>query len=319
MHDSRLPFCSHYGAAHVHVSFVKSLNLPHVSSRLALTLFSHATQRHHSGGFPEVSAVILYTSALAAIMSTTDSVLISISQIITSDILYPMRPNATPKQVAWAGRIVSLVVSILALALGLLWKGSIILLFDLSLPISVQMVPAFLIGLYSKYRPHPWSLAIPTWGGMLASILITIWWEHDSLHDAVFVFLLNFGAMLLCELGRLMWNRKLRFNMAVLRNLHNTKAKAKSLDLDDDEEDHQDPYPNRPEWDKPKVKRFGVNSLSPKLLEAMMLGMQEPIKNYQYVLLMLLSVSITGKSAFVLFYHVNACVYIEASVSGYFI
>ena len=60
------------------------------------------------GGFGEVAAVILYTSALAAIMSTTDSsVLISISQIITSDILYPMRPNATPSQVAWFGRFVS--------------------------------------------------------------------------------------------------------------------------------------------------------------------------------------------------------------------
>ena len=40
-----------------------------------------------SGGFPEAAAIILYCSGLAAIMSTTDSVLISMSQIVTQDIL----------------------------------------------------------------------------------------------------------------------------------------------------------------------------------------------------------------------------------------
>ena len=73
-------------------------------------------------------------------MSTTDSILISISQIITSDILYPMRPNSTPNQVAWMGRFVSLAVSALSLIVGLTWQGSILKLFDLGMPISMLLV-----------------------------------------------------------------------------------------------------------------------------------------------------------------------------------
>lgn len=70
-------------------------------------------------GFPEVAAIMLYCAALAAVMSTTDSVLISMSQIVTSDILYPMRPNSTPQQVAWMGRGVSVVISALSLILAM--------------------------------------------------------------------------------------------------------------------------------------------------------------------------------------------------------
>src|SRR5210317_58337 len=68
-------------------------------------------------------------------MSTTDSILISISQIITSDIIYPMRPQATPKQVNWFGRAVSFVVAALSLVLALTWKGSIIKLYEVGAPI----------------------------------------------------------------------------------------------------------------------------------------------------------------------------------------
>ena len=113
------------------------------------------------GGFGEVAAVILYTSALAAIMSTTDSVLISISQIITSDILYPMRPNATPSQVAWFGRFVSAAVAALSLIVGLTWKGSITLLFQIGMPIAMQIVPCFFIGLFYQNPVHPWSVELP--------------------------------------------------------------------------------------------------------------------------------------------------------------
>jgi hypothetical protein len=231
-------------------------------------------------------------------MSTTDSVLISISQIITSDIVYPMRPDATPKQVCWMGRLVSLVVSGLALVLGLSWKGSIVLLFELGTPIAVNLVPPFMVGLFSKYRPHPWCLAIPTIGSIIAAFLIIVLYDaQTALHDAIFVLLINCAAIILCELGRLAWNRKLRFNVSTLHNLRNyrknkaAKMKRKSMSMEEIEADRQDAFPNRPQWDKPKLARFGENSLSPKLLETMMTGMEEPIKNYQYVLLIFLVVT----------------------------
>lgn len=225
-------------------------------------------------------------------MSTTDSVLISISQIITSDIIYPMRPQATPKQVAWFGRGVSLIVSALALILGLTWRGSIIKLFELGTPIAMNLIPPYMIGLFMKHRPHPWSLAIPTIAAIVAAILIIA--LHDSnvgLHDAIFVLLLNCAGMILCEVGRLLWTRKIRLNVSTFRNLRKRKVKDDSDEID--ERDRQDPFPNRPAWDKPKLNRFGVNSLSPKLLDKMMVGMQEPIQNWQYCVLMLLVVTMS--------------------------
>ena len=228
-------------------------------------------------------------------MSTTDSVLISISQIITSDIIYPMRPQATPKQVAWFGRGVSLIVSALSLILGLTWKGSIIKLFELGTPIAMNLIPPYLIGLYMKHRPHPWSLAIPTSAAIIAAILIIALYDSEvGLHDAIFVLLLNCAGMILCELGRLLWTRKIRLNVTTFRNLRKRKVKDESIeDSEADQRDRQDPFPNRPAWDKPKLSRFGAHSLSPRLLDKMMVGMQEPMKNWQYCVLMLLVVTMS--------------------------
>ena len=75
------------------------------------------------GGFPRFAGVMLYTSSLAAIMSTTDSVLIAISQMITADVVYPLFPKASPSKVAWFGRFVSFVVSVIGLVFTLGYKG----------------------------------------------------------------------------------------------------------------------------------------------------------------------------------------------------
>ncbi len=229
-------------------------------------------------------------------MSTTDSILISISQIITSDILYPMRPQATPKQVAFFGRFVSFVVAALSLVLALTWKGSIISLYQMGTPMSMQLVPLFLVGLFMKHQPHPWSLAIPLFASIIGTIVIVLCYEPPNAIDkATIITLLNCVAMVLCELGRLVWKGKLRFNAATLHALRNRKKKKKSFEDSDeiDERDRQDAFPNRPSWDKPKLNRFGLNALSPKLLDKMMVGMEEPMKNYQYVLLMILVVTMT--------------------------
>ncbi len=229
-------------------------------------------------------------------MSTTDSILISLNQIITSDILYPMRPQATPSQVAWMGRFVSFFVSALALILALTWKGSIISLYQMGTPISMQLIPIFLVGLFMKYRPHPWSLAIPAFASIIGTIVIVICYEPPNAIDkATIITLLNCAAMVLCEFGRLVWKGKLRFNAATLRGLRNRKTKKKSFEDSDeiDERDRQDAFPGRPSWDYPKTMRFGMNALSPRLLDKMMVGMEEPIKNYQYVLLMILVATMT--------------------------
>merc|ERR1712238_197987 len=77
------------------------------------------------GGFSNFCACIGITASLAAIMSTADSLIIAVSQLITVEIFYPMMPDAAPKKMAWFGRIASVLAVILALAIGLYWKEGI--------------------------------------------------------------------------------------------------------------------------------------------------------------------------------------------------
>lgn len=271
-----------------------------------MPLHSFSDTHCHSGGFAEVAAVILYTSALAAIMSTTDSVLISISQIITSDILYPMRPNATPSQVAWFGRFVSAVVAALSLAVGLSWKGSITLLFQIGMPIAMQIVPTFLIGLFYPKRVHPWSIAFPAMMSIIAAIFVQIFYSNTALLPATLVTILNSALIVIFESARLIRNGEIRFSLAALWKKSTASASGTDAENDAKDEDdtlldsvldsndvREDSFPERGEWDKPKTKRFGSQSLSPKLLNTMMEGVVEPIKNYQYCLLMALAITLT--------------------------
>lgn len=70
------------------------------------------------GGFAEGIGIIAVTASLAAIMSTADSLVIAISQLVTVEIVYPMRPKTTPTGIAWIGRAVSLVSATIALLIG---------------------------------------------------------------------------------------------------------------------------------------------------------------------------------------------------------
>ena len=65
--------------------------------------------------FPPVIAGILLSAIIAASMSTADSQLLVASSSFTSDIYKPIiRKNATDKETIWVGRIVVLIISIIA-------------------------------------------------------------------------------------------------------------------------------------------------------------------------------------------------------------
>ena len=70
------------------------------------------------GGFSKGIGTIAVTASLAAIMSTSDSLIIAISQLITVEVVYPMRPNTSPNEIAWIGRAVSLMSATIALLIG---------------------------------------------------------------------------------------------------------------------------------------------------------------------------------------------------------
>ena len=70
------------------------------------------------GGFAKGASIIAITASLAAIMSTTDSLIIAISQLVTVEVIYPLNPKGTPTQMAWWGRLVSLFSVGVALIIG---------------------------------------------------------------------------------------------------------------------------------------------------------------------------------------------------------
>ena len=70
-----------------------------------------------AGGFAKGIGIIVVTASLAAIMSKSDSLIIAISQLVTVEIVYPMRPNS-PNEITWIGRAVSLMSATIALLIG---------------------------------------------------------------------------------------------------------------------------------------------------------------------------------------------------------
>jgi Na+/proline symporter len=70
------------------------------------------------GGFAKGAGVIAVTASLAAIMSTADSLIIAISQLVTVEIIYPLRPTASPTEISWIGKGVSFMAVVVALLVG---------------------------------------------------------------------------------------------------------------------------------------------------------------------------------------------------------
>jgi Na+/proline symporter len=78
------------------------------------------------GGFAKVTGTIAITASLAAIMSTADSLIIAISQLVTVDLIYPLRPNASTGEMTLVGKGVSLVAVVLSVVVGLFWDDGTI-------------------------------------------------------------------------------------------------------------------------------------------------------------------------------------------------
>lgn len=247
------------------------------------------------GGFAKGVGVISFTASLAAIMSTADSLLIAVSQMITVEVVYPLWPQTNPTIVAWRGRIVSLVTTGFPLLVGIMWKDGITDLGAINFSITMQAVPAFLVGLYVPshrgfWEPHPWSLAI---AGALSQIYVFVVYftyikvasDPLPIDAGVTGITINLFLIIVLEaMYRILIRNKTNDETAVemdKRKMSTTNATNKRKLL----------CPNRPIWDVPKLERFGETSLTPRLLNKMMTGMFEPFRNVWYTLLVVLSVS----------------------------
>ncbi len=104
-------------------------------------------QRSSTFGYGLV--VLLIASILAAMMSTADSALLSISSMLTKDIYGRLiRPDASQAELTRVGKICSwvLIVILVGLAIALKEKASLVTLLDRKFDLLVQMAPAFFVG-----------------------------------------------------------------------------------------------------------------------------------------------------------------------------
>jgi SSS family solute:Na+ symporter/sodium/pantothenate symporter len=117
--------------------------------------------------------VIVLTAVVAAIMSTVDSALLSLSSMFTKDIykVY-IRRDATARHYLIVGKAFGwglMVVLILGTYVSLKTESSIWLLIKLKLEFMVQLSPVFMLGLFWKRLPA-WAVL----GGIVAGTLITL-------------------------------------------------------------------------------------------------------------------------------------------------
>lgn len=105
-------------------------------------------QTHSTFGYGLV--VVTLAAVLAAMMSTADSALLSISSMLTKDVCaaHTMR-GATQAELTRIGKVFSwaIIIVLIALALILREKSSLVQLMDRKLDLLIQLVPAFIVGI----------------------------------------------------------------------------------------------------------------------------------------------------------------------------
>ena len=93
--------------------------------------------------------VVIFAAALAALMSTADSALLSISSMFTRDIYQAhFRPGATQPELTLVGKIVSWVVVAVLVGIAIGTEKTLVRLLEIKFEVLIQIVPCFFLGLY---------------------------------------------------------------------------------------------------------------------------------------------------------------------------
>jgi Na+/proline symporter len=115
-----------------------------------------------AGTLAAVAAVTVFLGALAAIMSTADSVLLSLGSVVAEDLLG--RDRTDPKTTRLGKRVAAIImIAMVALAMDRsisLWR-----LIELKMELLIQCVPAFMLAIHwggLRARPTLWGLVTGT-------------------------------------------------------------------------------------------------------------------------------------------------------------
>lgn len=112
---------------------------------------------------------LFMAAALAAIMSTIDSALLSMGSIFTQDVIAQARPNIPQAQLTRLGRWLSWLLMMMMAGLAVIVPQTIWWLLVLKLEIMIQVLPSFIIALYLP-RARP----VPLTCGLLGGIAIML-------------------------------------------------------------------------------------------------------------------------------------------------
>jgi SSS family transporter len=136
------------------------------SEGITLLMLQDLAQRNPAVGF----IILLFLGAVfAAIMSTVDSALLSISSMLTQDLYRPLRPGASQEHLTSVGKLTSWAIMGAAVGLALTLPQTIWRLIEVKLELLMQIAPALLLGLHvSRLR------TLPVLAGFIAGTSVTL-------------------------------------------------------------------------------------------------------------------------------------------------
>jgi SSS family transporter len=151
-----------------------------------------------------VFVVLLFSAMLAALMSTADSALLSISSMVTKDVYAAhLNPNASQESLTRLGKIVSWIMLgiLVMLAIALRESTTLVQLMDRKLDMLVQLVPAIMIGLqWRGLRTQPVFIGMIV--GTLVTAVCTVLGETKpwDFHIGIIALVLNLAIALIGSL-----------------------------------------------------------------------------------------------------------------------
>lgn len=122
--------------------------------------------------------VILFAAILAAMMSTADSALLSISSMLSKDIYAAfINTNASEARLTLMGKLFSwcLIIGLVWLAIYLSDKSSLLKLLDRKFDLLIQLAPAFMLSIHWRGMR-----AMPTLIGLVFGVALSLWLAYGG-------------------------------------------------------------------------------------------------------------------------------------------
>ena len=142
--------------------------------------------------------VVIFASLLAAVMSTADSALLSISSMITHDLYgQTFRPDADQAHLTRVGKCITWILMIPLVWAALAYEGNLIQLLKIKFELLIQCVPAIYLGVHSRSLSARTVITGLAAGFTVTLILIALDWSRVSgIHSGIIGLSINLAICL---------------------------------------------------------------------------------------------------------------------------